>query len=333
MGNGRREEFCIECRHETEYVLKRKMISKTIKDREYNFTITTAICTECGAEMSLPGLIDKNIKEIDEQYRDKEGIVSVEDIEKLLKIYKIGKAPASYALGFGEITITRYLSGQIPSKEYSDIIRKALTSPAFMKKLLTENREKVGETAYNKAMAAATSLQNLFSISDKMLCVIAYIFKTLEEVTPLMLQKLLYYIQGIYSALYEIPIFEEDCSAWVHGPVFEEIYYLFRGFIYNPIEDARFAIIGGNEEALTEDERGVIDLVLKTFGMYGGKTLERITHKEEPWIDARKGYDDGIPSREIIPKDSIKRYFKTVNEKYNIGTEEGLRNYITDMIW
>ncbi|MCI9068193.1 MAG: Asp-tRNA(Asn)/Glu-tRNA(Gln) amidotransferase subunit GatC, partial [Lachnospiraceae bacterium] len=46
-------------------------------------------------------------------------------IEKLMKIYKIGKAPLSLALGFGEVTITRYFSGQIPSKEYSDIMRKA----------------------------------------------------------------------------------------------------------------------------------------------------------------------------------------------------------------
>ena len=35
-----------------------------------------------------------------------------------------------------------------------------------------------------------------------MLGVIAYIFDELEEVTPLMLQKLLYFIQGVYSALY-----------------------------------------------------------------------------------------------------------------------------------
>lgn len=39
-----------------------------------------------------------------------------------MKIYKIGKAPLSLALGFGEVTITRYLSGQIPLKEYCYLI-------------------------------------------------------------------------------------------------------------------------------------------------------------------------------------------------------------------
>lgn len=43
---------------------------------------------------------------------------------------------ASLALGFGEVTISRYLEGQIPSKEYSDVVRAALASPAFMKQKL-----------------------------------------------------------------------------------------------------------------------------------------------------------------------------------------------------
>ena len=332
METERRREFCIECRQETEYVLKKKTISKVIKDRNYNFFVTTAICLNCGEEMSIPGLIDLNIREIDEQYREMEDIVSIEDIEKLLKIYKIGKTPASLALGFGEVTISRYLSGQVPSKEYSDIIKAALTSPAYMKKLLNKNRAKVGETAYAKSMAAATSLEKLFSVSNKMLRAIAYIFNKLEEVTPLMLQKLLYYIQGIYSALFGEPIFVEDCRAWVHGPVYTEVYDLFKGFKYNPKDDARFAILEGSEDELTSDERHVIDLVISTFGMYGGKALERITHKEEPWITARNSYGDDIPSNAILTKNSIKSYFESVHQQYGVDSEAGLNRYIADMM-
>ena len=152
MAEKGRFDFCTECRKETEYTLQKRNIVKTIKDVEYTFNITVALCNECGAEMSLPGLIDKNIQEVDEQYRAYEGIVSVGDIEKLMKIYKIGKAPLSLALGFGEVTITRYLSGQIPSKEYSDIMKMALSSPAFMKEKLQENKGKIASAAYNKAI-------------------------------------------------------------------------------------------------------------------------------------------------------------------------------------
>ena len=312
--NGRRD-FCIECRKETKYYLQKK---------EYVFGITVAICAECGGEMSIPGLIDKNVREIDEQYRTAEGLVSIDDIEKLMKIYKIGKAPLSLALGFGEVTIPRYLEGQVPSKEYSDVVKAALSSPAFMKQKLMENRDKLTDAAYKKALAAAESIEGLFSVSDKMLRVIAYLFEKLEEVTPLMLQKLLYFIQGVYSALYGRPIFEEDCRAWVHGPVYPEVYELFRDFKYNPIDDARFALFVGAADALTQEEKNVIDLVVNTFGMYGGKVLERITHNEDPWKEARKGYGDSIPSSELLPKERIMKYYVAINRKYGIGTEEGL---------
>lgn len=328
----RRIDFCTVCRKDTEYTLQKRNIIKTIKDKEYTFSITVAVCDECGEEMSIPGLIDRNIQEIDEQYRAYEGIVSIEDIEKLMKNYKIGKAPLSLALGFGEVTITRYLSGQIPSKEYSDIMRMALSSPAFMKKKLCENKEKMASAAYNKSIEAATQLENLFLVSDKMLRVISYLFEKLEEVTPLMLQKLLYFIQGESYALNGKPMFYENCQAWVHGPVYLEVYDMFRDFKYNPIEDARFVIFKGIEDELTNEERRVIDLVVNTFGEYGGKVLERITHEEKPWKLARKGFADNIPSNEPILKENIEAYYIEKNAYYDFSKEDGLKKYIRDIL-
>ena len=76
----------------------------------------------------------------------------------------------------------------------------------------------------------------------------------------------------------------------------------------------------------------MIDLVLNTFGMYGGKVLEKITHNEEPWMEARKGYGDGVPSNEVLQKERIMKYYILINQKYGIGTEDGLRTYIQDML-
>lgn len=62
-------DFCTECRRETSYTLKKIKINQTIREKEYTFEITAAFCNECGGEMGIPGLMDYNIKEIDEQYR------------------------------------------------------------------------------------------------------------------------------------------------------------------------------------------------------------------------------------------------------------------------
>lgn len=332
MKNKGRVDFCTACRKETNFTLQMRNINKRIKDKEYTFYITVAICDECGEEMSIPGLIDRNIQEVDTQYRDYENIVSIDDIERLMKIYKIGKAPLSLALGFGEVTITRYLSGQIPSKEYSAIMKKALSSPAFMKQKLNENKDKLAPAAYNKAWNAATQLEMLFSVSNKMLRVISYVFEKLEEVTPLMLQKLLYFIQGESYALNGKPMFRENCQAWVHGPVYPEVYDMFRDFKYNPIDDARFAILEGTEDELSHEERMVVDLVINTFGEYSGKMLERITHEEEPWKLARKGYADYIPSNEPILMESIGAYYVKKNVEYDFSAEKGIKKYIKDIL-
>lgn len=169
--------------------MKKQGIRKVIKDKEYTFLITVAVCNECGEEISLPGLLDLNIKEIDSQYREKENLITIENINRLLKIYDIGKGPLALVLGFGEVTIKRYLDGQVPSLEYSNIMKKALFSPDYFYKKLQENKNKITPASYKKSQEAVNNLQELFVLSDKMRQVIAYLFKELNEVTPLMLQK------------------------------------------------------------------------------------------------------------------------------------------------
>ena len=49
-----------------------------------------------------------------------------EEIEALMSLYHLGKAPLSYALGFGEVTITRYLQGSTPHPDYAQVIHNCL---------------------------------------------------------------------------------------------------------------------------------------------------------------------------------------------------------------
>ena len=103
---------------------------------------------------------------------------------------------------------------------------------------------------------------------------------------------LLYYIQGNYAAIYDKPLF-----------------------------DAPFVPLKESALPLTLEAKEVIDRVLDTFGMYSGKVLESITHKETPWMDARKGFLPDETSHAEISLDAMKEYFKKVDKKYNIQTE------------
>ena len=101
----RETDFCVECREMSSYSLQKRCVTKNIRGENLTFEITCAVCDTCGGFMSVPGIIDLNVHEIDEQYRKLKGLVSIEDIHTLMELYNIGKAPLSIVLGFGEIIV------------------------------------------------------------------------------------------------------------------------------------------------------------------------------------------------------------------------------------
>ena len=51
-----------------------------------------------------------------------------------------------------------------------------------------------------------------------------------ENLTPLKLQKLLYYVCGYYAAAYEQPLIDHTFEAWDYGPVVPALYREFKGY-------------------------------------------------------------------------------------------------------
>ncbi|MCM3692178.1 Panacea domain-containing protein [Neobacillus niacini] len=105
---------------------------------------------------------------------------------------------------------------------------------------------------------------------------------TNESVTNLKLQKLLYYAQGFYIARHpnrEL-LFPDTIEAWVHGPVVPNVYRHFSNYKYHDIVEQ-------HEVNIAPEDIEVLDMVWETFRNFSGKELERITHQEEPWLNAR----------------------------------------------
>lgn len=277
--------------------------------------------------------MDKQPKPADQAGFDQDRSVSLSaDIEKLMALYHLGKGPLSVVLGFGEVTIARYLAGQAPSPSYEKIIQKALASPEFMKEKLQENGAKISQAAYRKAMKACEDLQGIVTISPPLMQAIAILFDQLYEVTPLSLQKLLYFAQAIHLARNGKPLFEEDMQAWVHGPVIAQVYELFKDFKYNPIEDDRFVLIESAEGILDEEARKNLELVASSFGRYSGKVLEQITHREQPWKEARKGLSSQEPSERIMPKEKMEAYFREMIYRYGLRDPKEVQEYIDSIL-
>ena len=132
--------FCEECNNLVDYEIKEIDEKIEIKGKEYNYKRLIGYCKKCGEEISSNEITDENLKRIDKVYRNEENIIRTEEINKILSKYKIGKKPLSKLLGWGEVTLIRYLNGDVPSKVYSDQLYKILNEEEYMSKLLEENK-------------------------------------------------------------------------------------------------------------------------------------------------------------------------------------------------
>ena len=63
------------------------------------------------------------------------------------------------------------------------------------------------------------------------------------------------------------------------------------------------------ENNLTEDQIELIYSVLNKYGTLSSFELEMLTHSEQPWIEARRGYPPHERCTNVIPKDRMKEFY------------------------
>jgi uncharacterized phage-associated protein len=135
-----------------------------------------------------------------------------------------------------------------------------------------------------------------------------------EPVTNLKLQKLVYYAQAWSLALRDTLLFDEKIKAWVHGPVVPQLYHRFKDYGVNLIPKN-----GDRIPELTAGEQSLLDDVLDVYLGFSSWDLERLTHEEEPWIEARRGLSPDEPSdREISPA-TMTTFYRKRSEEANAG--------------
>lgn len=309
------EVYCDFCEENTKYSTVNEKETIDIKGVEVTFDKIKNYCNDCGNEVYVEKDNMTNVKNANIEYRKKLGLIQIDEIQTLLNKYKIGKTTLASLLGWGEVTVVRYMEGFTPSKDYSDTL-KSLNDPLTMNCLLEKNKGKIKDVAYRKCKESLSKYLDEASADNCGNTVlentVSYFLSKDYGITPLALQKLLYYAQAFYYALRGKFLFTEDCEAWVHGPVYTKIYSKYRMFGYEPITS-------NCKYDLPEEKVSLLDAILKAFGCYNGKTLEKFTHSEMPWNKARTGKKDNESSNEIIKKEYIAEYFNNIVKRYNIS--------------
>lgn len=150
-----------------------------------------------------------------------------------------------------------------------------------------------------------------------------------EQLTPMKLQKLVYFAHGWCLALTGKPLINEVIQAWSFGPVVRSLYEEFREFGANPITrsametiyqgdldmEFRRPSLDDGKEPDSDFAKRLLKRIWEVYGRYTAVQLSNMTHAPgSAWYKVFKLYNENIPKYATIPDEWIREEF-TSKEK------------------
>ena len=139
-------------------------------------------------------------------------------------------------------------------------------------------------------------------------------------VTPMKLQKLVYYAQGWHLGVMDSPLVSEPVECWAYGPVFRKLYGVTKSFggdsVHGPLtnKDRSTADMDCKEG---DESLKLVQRVWDSYKQYSAERLSNMTHSEDsPWKRVRnvyKAYEP--PAGTDIPVEYIKEHFTKLSSQ------------------
>jgi|AntRauTorcE11898_2_1112593.scaffolds.fasta_scaffold06753_2 uncharacterized phage-associated protein len=139
-------------------------------------------------------------------------------------------------------------------------------------------------------------------------------------ITPLKLQKLLYYtnVWGLVSGQLTV---SGQFKAWKNGPVNGYIYSKYKKYGDQPIP------VENEAGPISSAKKELITFILESYVHFDAVTLSAMTHEEEPW--------EATPKNEVIGDEFIKQYYSTLAfaKNFPVQTDKPYYPVYTDFMY
>ena len=122
------------------------------------------------------------------------------------------------------------------------------------------------------------------------------------DITPLKLQKLLYYAEGLSLTLRGRSLFKEPILAWKFGPVVRDVFKAYEYAGRNSIPCSG----DFDDENIPEDDMRIIETTMQFYGGYSAERLVDMTHSEYPYINTPRNNEISRRDMEIFFRERIK---------------------------
>lgn len=310
------------------YVLKCERVKYVIKDEEVEVDEKYYVNPENNERVYDRDLSIENDIVAYDAYKIKKELLTTEEIKGIRKKYDLTQKEYALAIGVGEITVHRFENGTIQTESIDSIMRLS-DMPKNMRELIIKNKDKlsvevlnktlniiekliknekhkIANIKYNELQKLKYEIANVNDVADNIIVEFnkkmeekeKYLKTEFSKITPLELQKHLYYVTGLCMAVFNKPAFANNIVAWEHGPVVEEIYQKYKAHGKKEIQTPKVY------SDISEGLKRIIKDVVDGYSKYNGGQLIELTHDEIPW--------ETTGHNEIIENEKIKQYFTEI---------------------
>lgn len=324
---------CPLCDKKHEVEERKRLTSITIKGDKVFYEERFFCCVNVDEEeneFETGVMANENLMNARNAYRVLHGLLTSEEIVGIRESYGLSQVDLARLLGWGEATISRYESKAIQDEAYDTMLRMIKDNPLVALELLKKNEDKFSETkrkyvrskivdkldSYGKEYLTRQALEaeyaNFDKINefngyivldiDKIEAMVSYIAEGISNLFKVKLMKMLWYADALsfkrrgvsmtgmvyrHESMGALPIGHYSLMNLENLNVREEESnnYDLMLHVY-PSEGMDYSI-------LTDEDRTILDDVIKKFKNYKAKDIIEYMHREIAYTKTKAG--------EIIP--------------------------------
>lgn len=150
------------------YLCCQKTVTE-IKKQQIEYEANYFLCKNCKEKFEDGEMLNNNLSIARDTYRKENHLLTSDEIAQIRKKYKLSQADFSLALGWGEITITRYETKQIQDSTYDMVLRLVDKDPFMFLQILENNKNSFTEDKYKSIEENIRSTINESTIQGIML--------------------------------------------------------------------------------------------------------------------------------------------------------------------
>ena len=308
--------WCEQCQERVSYEVREEDFIIRVRNENFNIYGKRAFCLIHGEELFHTEFDKQNQQIAFNLYREKYKLVQPQEIKETREKYNLTQREYSYLLGFGEITISRYERGSLPTVAQNNIIKNSFEPTSFYS-MLPNMHEKISHTRLHEIKSEIHSHENssafyIDQLHQNLKIELQYGLNILKfndvvsqfaiRCSPYItkLNKLLFYTDFYHYKEYGYSLTGSRYIRYPYGPVptHYSVLYELNPSVYRQETEYGEQILSNEtiqqiNSYLTEEEMKTIQVVLSKFNTFTSKQISDYSHEERAWKE--------VEEQEIIP--------------------------------